>query len=265
MLAVVRSELVRLRRPRVLGAWFGLMALFAIMVNAVMFGTASSGTTLPPGAPGVRFPDAATLAGPDGLVAGLAAASSMFGVVTLSFWALATATDYSSGLIRLLVAAEPHRWRLLAGKVVALLIVTAAAVVVATIVTVMAALPAAQAAGISTSDWLADPLATIARAWLNTYLALIVWGIIGLVLAVLTRSAAVAISIGVGYVLVVESIVKLAIGDGSGWLLGSTLNVIAAGGTATLAFGAALTLGVAYVVLGLAAATAVVVRRDVTD
>ena len=106
MLAVVRSELVRLRRPRMLILWFGLMALFALMVNTVMFGTASSGTTLPAGAPGVRFPDAATLAGPDGLVAGLAAASSMFGVVTLSFWALATATDYSSGLIRLLVAAR---------------------------------------------------------------------------------------------------------------------------------------------------------------
>ena len=156
MLAVVRSEMVRLRRPKMLVLWFGLMGFFALMVNTVMFGTASSGTTLPAGAPGVRFPDAATLAGPDGLVAGLAAASSMFGVVTLSFWALATATDYSSGLIRLLVAAQPHRWRLLAGKIVALLIVTAAAVAVATIVTVIAALPAAQGAGISTSDWMTE-------------------------------------------------------------------------------------------------------------
>jgi len=62
MLAVVRSELVRLRRPRMLIFWFGLMALFRALVDTVMFGTASSGTTLPAGAPGVRFPDAATLA-----------------------------------------------------------------------------------------------------------------------------------------------------------------------------------------------------------
>ena len=65
--------------------------------------------------------------------------------------------------------------------------------------------------------------------------------------------------------LVVESIVKLAIGDESDWLVGSTLNAIAAGGTASLAYDAALALGAAYVVLGLAAATVVVVRRDVTD
>src|SRR4051812_26191953 len=117
MVAATRSEFIRLWRPKLLTAWFGVMALFALMVNTVMFGTVGSGATLPPGAPGVRFPDAATLAGPDGLVAGLAAASSLFGVVTLSFWALAVATDYSTGLIRLLVAAEPRRWRLLAGKV----------------------------------------------------------------------------------------------------------------------------------------------------
>ena len=182
----------------------------------------------------MRFPDVATLAGPDGLVAGLAAASSMFGVVTLSFWALATATDYSSGLIRLLVAAQPHRWRLLAGKIVALLIVTAAAVVVATVVTVMAAVPAAQAAGISTSEWMSDPLSTVAGAFVDAYLALIAWGVVGLVLAVLTRSAAVAISIGVGYVLVVESVIRLALGDASDWLPGSTLNALAAGGTPDL-------------------------------
>jgi ABC-2 type transport system permease protein len=265
MLAAAWSELVRIRRPRLLIAWFGLMALFAVLVNTVMFGTASSGTTLPPGAPGVRFPDAAALAGPDGVAAGLAAASSLFGVITLSFWALVTATDYSSGLIRLLVAAEPHRWRLLAGKVLALMLVTAIATLIAAIVNVMMAFPAAGAAGIPTSAWTTDVLSTIARAWVDAYLAMLVWGVIGLALAVVTRSAAVAISVGVGYVLVVESIVKLALGDGTDWLLGTTLNTLASGGTATLTYGSALGLGLAYIAIGLAIATLVVVRRDVTD
>ncbi len=265
MMAVIRSELVRIRRPRLLLAWFGLVALFAMMVDTVMFGTASRGIELPPGAPGVSFPDAATLAGPDGLVAGLAAAANMFGVVTLSFWALATATDYGSGLIRLLVAAEPHRWRLLAGKVAILTAITAVATVVAAIVVVMTALPTAQAAGIDTSAWLSDPVAAIGRAWANAFLAMLAWGVIGLVLAVLTRSAAVAISVGVAYVLVVESIVKLALDDGAGWLPGSILNAIAAGGTVGLAYGTALALGAGYVIIGLLVATGVVIRRDVTD
>lgn len=127
MIAAMRSELVRIIRPRLLAGWFGLTAVFAILINVVMFSTVGDAGAMPEQGPGVAFPDVATLGTADGLVVGLSAASSMFGVVTLSFWAIATATDYSSGLIRLLAAAQPRRWTLLAGKVLALMIVTAAA------------------------------------------------------------------------------------------------------------------------------------------
>ena len=59
----------------------------------------------------MAFPDVAALESAEGLVAGLSTASSMFGVVTLSFWAIATATDYSTGPIRLLASAQPRRWQ----------------------------------------------------------------------------------------------------------------------------------------------------------
>ena len=265
MLAATRSELVRMRRPRLLAAWFGLTALFAVMINTVMFSTVSSGVAMPPGAPGVSFPDAAALAGPDGLMAGLSAASTLFGVVTLSLWATLTATDYSSGLVRLLVSAQPHRWLLLAGKVAALAIVTAAATVVATTVNVLAAFPAAGAAGVSTSAWGTNPLSSIAGAWIDAYAALLVWGVVGLVLAVLSRSAAAAIAIGVGYVLVVESIVKMAVGGEADWLPGSTLTALARGGTTSLAYASAVGLALLYVIIGLGLAGAVFTRRDVTD
>jgi len=133
MVSAVRSELTRLAQPRLLIIWFGLMALFAAMVNTIMVSFVSGGGDLPPGAPGVAFPSLAEMESPSGLMSGLAAAANMFGIVTLSFWAVGTATDYSSGLIRLLVAAEPRRWRLLAGKVGALLLATAAATTVAAI------------------------------------------------------------------------------------------------------------------------------------
>ena len=265
MIAAVRSELTRLRQPRFLITWFGLMALFAMMINTIMVAFTSGGGSLPPGAPGVAFPTLAELESSSGLMAGLAAASTMFGVVTLSFWAVATATDYSSGLIRLLVAAEPRRWRLLAGKVVALLVVTAAAATVAAIVNVLAVLPAAGAAGISTAAWGTDLVAVVGGAWLNLYLALCVWGVLGLVIATLTRSAAVAISIGVGYVLVVEGMIKLLRDVPSDWLLGTTLGAVAGGGTEVVAYGTALALALGYVTLGLVLAGAVFIRRDVTD
>jgi ABC-type transport system involved in multi-copper enzyme maturation permease subunit len=265
MLAVVRSELTRLRQPRLLVIWFGLMALFAAMVNTIMVTFVSGGGSMPPGAPGVAFPTLAEMESPSGLMAGLAAASNMFGIVTLSFWALATATDYGSGLIRLLVAAEPRRWRLLVGKVGALLVVTAAATTVAAAVNVVAVMPAAVAAGISTDAWGTDLVTVVVGAWLDLFLALCVWGVLGLVIAVLTRSAAVAIAIGAGYVLVVESILKMLEDVPSDWLLGTTLNAVASGGTPAVGFGTALALAAGYVIVGLVVAGLVYVRRDVTD
>ena len=265
MTAAVRSELTRLGQPRLLITWFGLMALFAMLVNTIMVTFVSGGGSLPPGAPGVAFPSLAELESPSGLMAGLAAASNMFGIVTLSFWAVAAASDYSSGLIRLLVAAEPRRWPLLVGKVGALLVVTAAATTVAAIVNVLAVAPMAVPAGISTAAWGTDLVAVVGGAWLNLYLSLCVWGVLGLVIAILARSAAVAISIGVGYVLVVESLVKMVKDAPSDWLLGTTLGAVASGGTATTAYGTALALALGYVTLGLVLAGVVLVRRDVTD
>lgn len=264
MLAATRSELVRLQRPRMLIGWFGLVAVFAALINTVMYSVV--GGDAPAAGPGVAFPDAATLAGPDGLVAGLAAASSMFGVVTLSFWAIVTATDYSSGLIRLLVAAQPHRWRLLAGKVVALSAVTVVATLIAVMVNVGIAPAAAEAAGIDTSAWASADLApVIVEAWGNALLASLVWGTIGLAIASIARSSAIAISVGAGWVLLVESIVAAAFDGGVAWLPGNVLTAVAEGGNDSVSYAAAIGLGALYVLIGLGAATLVAVRRDVTD
>lgn len=264
MIASLRSELTRLWYPRLLLTWFGFMALFAVLVNTVMISFVAGGGSLPPGAPGVAFPTLAELERPSGLVAGLAAASSMFGMVTLAMWAMATASDYSSGLIRLLVAAQPRRWRLIVGKVGALLAVTAVATVVAVLVNVAAVMPMAIPAGIDTTRWGTDLLPVLGAAWLNLYLSLCVWGVLGLVIAVLARSAAVAISIGIGYVLVVEPMIKMAGNAPSDWLLGSTMHALAKGGTPAIGYGAAVTLALAYGIVGLAIATVVFTRRDVT-
>lgn len=265
MLRSLRSELVRLRRPGLLIAWLGLMALFATMANTIMFSVAADGVALPPGAPGVAFPTAAELATADGLMASMPAASTMFGIVTLSFWAIAVATDYSTGLIRLLVAAMPRRWPLLFGKVAALGLLTAVATTVAAAVTLAIAPPAAQGAGIDTSAWADSAVSTIIGTWASTYLSLLVWGVIGLAIAYLTRSAAIAISVGAGYVLVVEAMLARVFDTTPDWLLGSTLTAVAQGGSATIAQGAALGWAGLYVALGVGAAAMVLLRRDITD
>ena len=262
---VFRSELLRLRRRMVVVGWLGLSALFAVLINTVMFSNATASSSPAARGPGVAFPTLDTLQSPHGLVAGLGSAATILGVVTLSFWALTTATDYSSGLIRVLAAAQPRRWRLLAGKVTALAAATAVATTVALVANLLAAPAAAQAAGVSTDRWSEHMGSTVLAGWLHLFLALLVWGVVGLSLAVATRSSAVAISVGVGYVLVVEGVISTAFDGLRDWLPGSTLSALAQGGTFAVPLTTALALGMLYAGAALALATLLLRRRDITD
>lgn len=264
MLRAMRSELTRMRRRGFLLGWLGLTAIFTAIITTIAFQAAADGSATQSG-PGPVFPTAAELALSDGLVGGLAAATTLLGVVTLAYWAVATATDYSSGMVRLLVQAQPRRARLIGGKALALIAMTAVVTTIAVVVDVMAAPAAAGAAGISTEAWQSGALSTISGAWLNTFFALVVWGAIGLVIAVLTRSAAVAISIGVGYVIVAENVVALAAEGARDWLPGATLTALAEGGTATISYGTAIALGATYFVVALGIALVVFRRRDIVD
>ncbi|MDZ7918319.1 MAG: hypothetical protein U5O16_41985 [Rhodococcus sp. (in: high G+C Gram-positive bacteria)] len=265
MNGVVVSELIRIGRRSIVLGWLGLTALFAVLINFVMFNVVpQDGTSMTDG-PGVAFPTAATLLSSDGIAAGLGAAASFFGVVTLAFWALAAAGDYSTGLVRILVAAEPRRWRLILGKWLSLAAVTAAVAAAATVINVVVAPVAAQAGGYSPDAWTDGTVGTVLAAYLHLYLSLLVWGTIGLALATLTRSAGIAIGVGVGYVLLVEAIIAAVAGDAAEWLPGSVLTALAQGGNATMTLAVASLIGAVYVIAALLASFTVFGRRDITD
>jgi ABC-2 type transport system permease protein len=189
-------------------------------------------------------------------------------VVSLSFWAVAAASDYTTGLIRLLVQAQPRRVRLLLGKVAALTAWTALVATVATVVVLMAGPVIAEGSGVSTAAWDTDPSAVAVQvigSWVNTFLALFVWGVIGLVIAVLSKSSAVAIGVGLGYVLVIEGLLRAVAPDVADWLPGATLTALAKGGTPAIDYGVALGLGLLYAGIAVALAVLVFRRRDITD
>jgi ABC-type transport system involved in multi-copper enzyme maturation permease subunit len=265
MMSVVRSELVRLRRPGVLLGWGGLTAMFAVLINVVMFQVVEQGSAPAQDGPGVSFPGVDELLSSSGIVSGLAAASSLFGVVALAFWAIAAASDYSSGLVRVLAAAEPRRWRLLVGKWIALAVTTAGSTLVALLVNLVVAPVAASAGGFEPTAWGEDLVPTLLSATVNLYLSLLVWGTIGLALAVVTRSAGIAIGIGVGYVLLLEAVITAAASSLTEWLPGTTISALAHGGTAALGYQGALGLGLAYVAVAAVATLTVHRRRDITD
>lgn len=265
MIGIIVSELIRLRGRSVLIGWFGLTALFAVLINVVMFQVVNQGGAPPQDGPSVTFPTAARLLSDHGIVSGLAAASSFFGVITLAFWALASASDYSTGLIKIIVAAEPRRWALLLGKWIALAVFTAAATAVAVVVNLICAPAAASAGGYQPDAWGHDLVPNLFGAGSNLFLSLLVWGTLGLTLATLTRSAGIAIGVGVGYVLLLESIIKAAAASVGSWLPGITISALASGGSTNLTYGGALALGLAYVLVVVGISVGVFQRRDITD
>ena len=90
-------------------------------------------------------------------------------------------------------------------------------------------------------------------------------GLIGLALAVLTRSSELAIGIGIGYLLVVENLIGLIAPDATVYLPGGTLNALVSGGTSELAWGLALGLVVIYGIVAITVSLLVFHARDISS
>lgn len=255
-----QSELIRLDRPAFLIGGIGGMAAFGAIATLIGFAAAGESGV----GPGQYIPSEAALAASDGYAAGLSLAANLVGIVALSIWAIATASDYSTGLVRLLAQAEPRRWRLIVGKVLALALFTLAGALAATLAAYVSAQALAPAFGVTTAAW-SDTLPTLFVSFRNLALAAIVWGVLGLVVALLTRSAGVAIAVGIGYLVVFENMIVAVAGGASDWLLGSTLTALASGGTPAISFGSALALGAAYLAGGILIAMGVAHFREITE
>ena len=117
---------------------------------------------------------------------------------------------------------------------------------------------------VSTAAWTPDLLGTMGTTLGNLALGLAVWGMIGFVIAVLTRSTVAAIAGGIGYVLVVENLLGLLYQDLTPWLPGSAITAMVDGGNDTLSYSTALGLSLLYILFGLVISLAVFQRRDIT-
>ena len=88
-----RSEAKRLNRRSFAGVGLGLFVFFAIMAATVTF---LAGDQVGAASP---FGSRIDLSSAEGLVAGLVTGADMFGIIALSLWAAATASDYSTGWV----------------------------------------------------------------------------------------------------------------------------------------------------------------------
>jgi ABC-2 type transport system permease protein len=242
------------------------MAASAALVCWFVYSSAidDPATAAAAGAPDQAVATAAEIAEPGGFLTALGTVSTLAGVVLLSLWAIATARDYSTGMIRILVQAQPDQVKLLGGKIVGALF-TLLATLTTILALMLAARPLARLEGIDTEAWSTDFAPHFLNGLFNFSIAGLVWGFIGLALAVLTRSSELAIGIGIGYLLVVENLIGLIAPDATVYLPGGTLNALVSGGTSELAWGLALGLVVIYGIVGITVSLLVFRARDISS
>jgi ABC-type transport system involved in multi-copper enzyme maturation permease subunit len=257
MLRSFRSELTKFRRRSVLA---GVPALVAVAVGLTYFGL--SHFTDP------RFePAARAVPTPLGLVTLVSFPQRFLDTVVIAMVTANLAAEWSQGTLRNLLVREPGRLRLLAGKMLALLLFVAVSASLALLIAAGFVLVAAPAQGVSTAPWLSlSGFGAFAGFWGSELLALAGVSLLGMLVAVATRSLGTAVGISVGYVLIVEDLVGRAWPDGAVWLpvhlfrylwgtpSGFTL------GTPPMGFALDLT-GALLCMLGFVAVSAVLFRR----
>lgn len=253
------SEAMRLARPTFLGSGAILVTALTLLVAIITYVGASGNV----GDEGFG-PMSPQLEGARGLVSTIETSANLLGIVVLSLAAVAVAGDYGSGMIRLLVQAEPRRWRLIVGKLAALAGITIGAAALATIIGVAASPILAPIFDISTAAWSDGAVETVASTFLNLALGLFVWTTLGFTIAVATHSTAAAVAGGIGYIMVFENLLGLVSQNVVSWLPGSTIQALVAGGNATQDYRTALALSVGYVLLGAVVSLVMFTRRDIT-
>ena len=262
MMRVIRSEIARLKTPSFILGGLGLMTVFGLMATAIVLFTVGSGSVSgPPNTQGITLQ---ALEASDGMFVPVSNFVGMLGIVALAMWAMAVTSDYSSGLIRLLVQAQPNRLRLLSGKVVALTALTCLATLVTSVVILIVSPGIASLAGVSTSAWSTGLLGTAVEHYVQLTACVLLWGVVGLFVGMMTRSAGLSIGIGIGYLMVFEGLAGLLLDSAKKWLPGSAFSAVASGGSADMAFGTAMIVAGAYAVGALALTAVTFRRRDIT-
>jgi ABC-2 type transport system permease protein len=262
MSRIIKAELLRLVRRRTLLISLAGSLLFAVVATLTVFASAKSsgvansrqgGTTL------------AKLADSGGATQAFAVGASFAGFLVFVTFIAVVAAEFSGGTFRALLLRDPHRLRVIVGKVLGLLIVAAGVALLTEAFSVAMSFIMAPTKDVSTSAWFS--LAGLGDAVLDfatVFAGIAGWAIFGATLAVVFRSAPLALGVGFAWAGPFENIVVDSWDTGYRFFPGQVLASLIRGGTVELGFGRALVTAVLYAGVAAAATLFLISRRDVT-
>jgi ABC-2 type transport system permease protein len=216
-----RSELLKCRRWSMF-AGTGIMLVPSAFFAYLTFHQITSGVT------GKEVdPLAHAFSTPLGLITVVGQARAFIIAVVLIIVTANLAAEWSQGTWRNLLVREPRRLRLLTGKMLALMLFVLLSMTLTLVGSSVLILALASAQGVQTAAWTSS--AGIS-AWLaffsNEVLCLIGVCLLGMLIAVLTRSTGIAVGVALAYVLVPEGIIAMVWSEGSRWFPVRTFNFL---------------------------------------
>ena len=226
---IFRAEWRKLRRPTLFfGSMGAVIAVTALVVSLLFLlidsemGNADRGERI----------TREMLALPSGISIGFSSSAGLLGIVALCVFAAQTAQEYTYGTLRSLLVREPRRIRLLIGKYLSMGLFALITVIFSALTSVVMAFALAGTAEVPTDAWrTSDAWSNLLETFVNALISTFGYGTIGMILGLILRSPISSISIGVGWLLVVESIVSIAWSPSADWMPGTLLNIVASGGS----------------------------------
>lgn len=258
---IVRAELQRSTRPRVLGGIvFGTVAFAVVAALSTFLSADDSAEVRRRG--GARLAD---LTGAGGATEAFAVGASFGGFLAFVTFIAAIAGEFQGGTFRALLLRYPNRMRLLVGKLTGLLLLTALTVALAELLTVVVSLAVAPGQGVSTSGWFgAAGLGHAVDDFAKAYAGVVGWAVFGSALAVVFRTVPMAMGVGFAWAGPFENVVAQAWSPGYRYFPGQVMGSLIRGGTVELGFGRAAVTAAAYSAVAAVVALVLTARRDVT-
>jgi len=258
---IIRAELIRVSRRRVVVLAAAGAVLFAIVAAATVFGAAKAS------GPGLsnRTVTLETLGRSGGGTEAFATAASFVGFFVFVTFIALRGTELSGGTFRAWLLRDPDRRRVLVGQVVGLLLVAAAVLGVAEVLTFAASVPMAAARGVSTASWFSVGGLGHAVGDYATVLAGVAgWAVLGTTLAIVFGSAPIALGVGFVWAGPFEHLFSNVWTAGTRWFPGLVLESLIAGGNADLGLARAVITATIYAAVAATIALTLTRRRDVT-
>ena len=208
----------------------------------------------------------AKLAESGGATQAFAVGASFAGFLVFVTFIAVIAAEFRGGTFRALLLRDPHRLRVIVGKVIGLLIVAAGVALLTEVFSFAISLAAGTDARMSRHRHGSRSPVSATRCATSppSFAGVAGWAVFGSTLAVIFRSAPLALGVGFAWAGPFENIVVDSWDTGYRFFPGQVLASLIRGGTVELGFARALVTALLYTGVATAATLFLISRRDVT-